>query len=145
MSKHTIRTEVPTRGYLATFFIPAGSPLTLWSHLETLILQCCASLGAQIDHVGVGGNPFFERWLLVTLPTDHSVETLVDSVTRLGADFTQALLPSSVFQSGEPVITLTLTEDEYNLALHDPTGFSEGLQREPVYIADFSDDVQAQR
>lgn len=126
------------QAHLSLFFHPHGSPASLRTRLESELLELVTSLRGQVDYCGTGGAPHFERWLVVSLPSQKAAEQLEAAATILSEVAARRLPPLVRGQSGVLLVCLAMTADVHSFVMQDPDRLQPELVCEQVTVLDFS-------
>lgn len=124
---------------MSLFLQRFGSEASRWTRLEFQLVDLVATLGGHVDYTGIGGAPNFERWLIVTVPSEAAYAELDAGITQLAnaADGRWPLLQGA--GDDLPLIALTTSADEYADAMRAPEAIRPTLSCEEIALLDFRD------
>jgi hypothetical protein len=123
--------------HLSLFLQRFGSEASLWTRLEAQLVDLVAALGGQVDHAGIGGAPYFERWLIVTVPSEAARAKMDEGIAQLAntADVRWPVVQGA--GDDPPLIALTMSADEYADAMRAPEAIRPTLSCEEIALLDF--------
>ena len=123
--------------HISLFLQRFGSEASLWTRLEFQLVALVATLGGHVDYAGIGGAPYFERWLIVTVPSEAAYAQLDAGITQL-ANAADGRWPG-VQGTGDdpPLISFAMSADEYGYAMRAPESIRPTLSCEEIGLLDF--------
>ena len=69
--------------HMSLFLQRFGSEASRRTHLESQLVDLVGTLGGHVDYAGIGGAPYFERWMIVTVPSETAYAQMDAGITRL--------------------------------------------------------------
>ena len=92
-----------------------------------------------MDYAGIGGAPYFERWLIVTVPSEAAYAQMDAGITQL-ANAAEGRWPVLPGGGGDPpLVAVTMSADEYAVAMREPESIRPTLSCEEIVLLDFRD------
>jgi len=90
-----------------------------------------------VDYAGIGGAPYFERWLIVTVPSDAAHAQMEAGIAQLAnaADGRRPVVQGA--GDDPPIIALTMSTDEDTGAMRAPESIRPTLSCEEIALLDF--------
>jgi hypothetical protein len=131
--------------HMSLFLQRFGSEASLWTRLESQLVDLVGTLGGHVDYAGIGGAPYFERWLIVTVPSEAAYAQMDVGITQL-ANASDGRWPV-VQGAGDdpPLIALTMSADEYADAMRAPEAIRPTLSCEEIAMLDWREAYDRQR
>lgn len=130
---------------MSLFLQRLGSEASLWTRLESELVDLVAALGGHVDYAGIGGALYFERWLIVTVPSEAAHAQTEAGITQLAnaADGRWTALPGG--GGDPPLIALAMSADEYANAMRAPESIRPTLSCEEIALLDFRNTRDSRR
>lgn len=123
--------------HMSLFLQRFGSEASRWTRLESQLVDLVATLGGHVDYAGIGGAPYFERWLIATVPSEAAYAQLDAGITQLAnaADGRRPVVQGD--GDDPPLIALTMSADEYTDAMRAPEAIRPTLSCEEIALLGF--------
>ncbi|WP_310571216.1 hypothetical protein [Gemmatimonas sp.] len=125
--------------HTSLFLQRSGSEASRWIRLESQLVDLVATFGGHVDYAGMGGAPYFERWLIVTVPSEAAYAEMEAGIAQL-ANAADGRWPVVQWAGDDPpLIAVSMSADEYAVAMREPESIRPTLSCEENVLLDFRD------